>query len=48
MSDEPVITLVNTSTGARFDFRGKWLRSSPATERDVRMGAPSSAATRCG
>lgn len=34
----PVISLVNPSTGARFDFCGRWLRSSPATERDVRLG----------
>jgi hypothetical protein len=34
----PVITLLNPATGATFDFRGRWLRNSPATERDVRMG----------
>lgn len=34
----PVITLVNPSTGARFDFRGRWLRSSSATDADVRAG----------
>jgi hypothetical protein len=32
------IRLVNPSTGAFFDFRGEWLRSSPATDQDVRMG----------
>ena len=33
-----VVTLVNDSTGCKFDFCGRWLRNSPATERDVRLG----------
>jgi hypothetical protein len=36
--DHPVVHLVNPETGARFDFRGRWLRSSPATDRDIKMG----------
>jgi hypothetical protein len=39
LTGEPVaIHLVNPSTGCRFDFRGRWLRNSPATDRDVREG----------
>jgi hypothetical protein len=34
----PVITLINPATGATFDFRGRWLRSSPATDRDIKAG----------
>lgn len=37
-SQPTVIRMVNPSTGAVFDFCGRWLRQSPATERDVRMG----------
>lgn len=33
-----VITLLNPGTGAEFDYRGRWLRNSPATDQDVRMG----------
>jgi hypothetical protein len=36
--DHPAIRLVNPETGARFDFKGRWLRSSPATDRDIKMG----------
>ena len=38
MSDAPIITLVNPSTGAKFDFRGRWLRNSPATDADIKAG----------
>ncbi len=34
----PVITLINPSTGVRFDFRGTWLRNSPATDSDIKRG----------
>jgi hypothetical protein len=33
-----VTTLVNPETGVRFDFTGRHLRTSPATEGDVRRG----------
>lgn len=36
--DHPVVRLVNPETGAKFDFRGQWLRGSPATDRDIKMG----------
>lgn len=36
--DHPVVRLVNPDTGAKFDFRGKWLRGSPATDRDIKLG----------
>lgn len=32
------ITLVNPSTGVRFQYRGQWLRSSPATDTDIKAG----------
>jgi hypothetical protein len=36
--DHPTVRLVNPDTGAKFDFRGKWLRGSPATDRDIKAG----------
>jgi hypothetical protein len=36
--DYPVVRLVNPDTGAKFDFRGRWLRGSPATDRDIKLG----------
>ena len=36
--DRPAIRLVNPDTGAKFDFKGQWLRGSPATDRDIRAG----------
>ena len=36
--DHPVVRLVNPDTGAKFDFKGRWLRSSPATDRDIKAG----------
>ena len=33
-----MITLVNPSTGARFQYEGTWLRNSPATDSDIRAG----------
>ena len=38
---------MNPDTGAKFDFKGRWLRQSPATDRDIKAGRASSAATRC-
>jgi hypothetical protein len=32
------ITLVNPSTGVRFQYKGQWLRSSPATDTDIKKG----------
>jgi hypothetical protein len=32
------ITLVNPSTGVRFQYKGQWLRSSPATDTDIKQG----------
>ena len=42
-----LITLVNPATGMRFQYRGRWLRNSPATDRDIKPAGPGSAATRC-
>jgi hypothetical protein len=36
--DHPIVRLVNPETGARFEFRGRWLRNSPATDRDIKAG----------
>ena len=36
--DQPIITLVNPDTGARFQYRGLWLRTGRATIQDVRRG----------
>lgn len=33
-----MITLVNPQTGVRFQFDGRWLRSSPATDTDIKRG----------
>jgi len=33
-----VITLVNPDTGVRFQYEGRWLRSSPATDTDIKRG----------
>jgi hypothetical protein len=36
--DLPIITLVNPETGARFQYRGLWLRTGRATIQDVKRG----------
>lgn len=36
--DATVIRLINPDTGAKFDYRGQWLRNSPATDRDIKLG----------
>ena len=33
-----MITLVNPDTGVRFQFAGRWLRASPATDTDLKRG----------
>jgi len=33
-----LITLINPDTGVRFQYKGRWLRSNPATDRDVKLG----------
>ena len=33
-----MITLVNPETGVRFQYEGRWLRSSPATDTDLKRG----------
>src|SRR5581483_2411735 len=37
-TEPPLIRLVNPETGVRFDYKGVWLRSSPATDHDIKRG----------
>lgn len=38
MTTAPIVTLLNPSTGVTFQFAGEWLRSSPATDADIKRG----------